>query len=73
MTTRIYTVTHKIAGSSRLVRAHSQAQALRYAAQSEYGVRVASQDDIVGMMSKGVAVESAGAEQMDLVGEAQNG
>ena len=73
MTTRIYTVTHKIAGNARLIRAHSQAQAMRYAAQSEYGIRVASQDDIVGMMSKGVAVESAGAEQMDLVEEAKNG
>lgn len=44
----------------RLVRATSQAQAIRHVA-SGFAVRVATQDDIVSLMSEGVTVEG-GAE-----------
>jgi hypothetical protein len=67
MTTRIYHVTHNRTGKVRLIRAMSQAQAIRYAANTEFGIRVASQDDIVfGLSQGGIPVEDSGPKQAEL-------
>lgn len=47
--------------SDRLVRATSQAQAIRHVA-SGFAVRVATQDDIANLVGEGCKVETAGAE-----------
>ena len=60
MTTRIYAVGNS--EGTRLVRAATQAQALRHVAKSSYDVRVASQDDLVTVLATGSKVEEAGAE-----------
>ncbi len=61
--TRIYRVDdgHK----DRLVRAPSQAQAIRHVASS-FAVRVATQDDIAQLVGDGVKVETAGDTQLPL-------
>lgn len=59
MSTRIYLVTDRESQAKRLIRASSQAQAVRHAAQSRYSVEVASQDDLVQLLDAGQAVESA--------------
>jgi len=64
VSTRIYKVTNK-AGITQGIRAATQAQAIRHAARGEYKAAVASQDDIVSMMSAGVKIEEAGKEQDD--------
>lgn len=56
---RIYTVNRKADNTTRLVRATSQAQALRHVALDEYTVDVASQTDIVDSLGNGVQVEIA--------------
>lgn len=43
----------------RLVRANLRQQAVAYVAAGMITARVASQDDLVSMLSKGVSVESA--------------
>ena len=53
--TRIYRV------NDRLVRATSQAQAIRHVASS-FTVRVATQDDIADLVAEGAKVETAGEE-----------
>jgi hypothetical protein len=55
------------AGEIRLVRASVRQQALSHVANSVFTVRVASQDDLVAAVTKGVPVETYKApEQMDL-------
>jgi len=55
------------AGEIRLVRASIRQQALSHVANSVFTVRVASQDDLVAAVTKGVPVENYKApEQMDL-------
>jgi hypothetical protein len=49
---------------ARLVRAHSQAQAIRHVAK-DYQAMVASQDDLVASLTSGVKVEDAGADTED--------
>lgn len=68
MNTRVYHVTHNRTSKARLIRAISQAQAIRYAANTEFAIRVASQDDIIfGLSSGGIPVEDAvPAKQGDL-------
>lgn len=62
--TRIYTVT---AGDDRvLVRATSQAQALRHVARNMFDVRVSSQHDIVDHLETGGKIETAN-EQLDAI------
>ena len=61
MSTRIYLVTDRETQAKRLIRAGSQAQAIRHAAQSRYGVEVAGQDDLVQLLDAGQTVESAAA------------
>ncbi len=44
---------------SRLVRARTQAAARNHAMKNRCGVRVASQDDLVALLSRGTQIENA--------------
>jgi hypothetical protein len=62
---RIYAVSPKVtteASAPRLIRAGNQSQALRHVAKDTLNVTVASQDDLVAGLTKGVKVEDAAAE-----------
>lgn len=59
MSTRIYLVTDRETQAKRLIRAGSQAQAIRHAAASQFGAAVAGQDDLVQMLDAGIRVEDA--------------
>jgi hypothetical protein len=60
MTTRIYRV---ISGhGDKLVRAGSQAQAIRHVVSNTFHARVASQKDMEDMLGSGNKVENAAAE-----------
>ena len=62
--TRIYVVSdHE---SKRLIRAAHPSHALMHAARSTFDVHVASQDDLIALLSDGVAVEDIGHEQQEL-------
>ena len=66
-TQRIYIVGTPT-GETRLVRASVKQQALSHVANSVFVVRVASQDELVQAVSKGVTVENYKApEQVDLI------
>ena len=56
MKERIYVVYHGTNG--RLVKAPTRAQALSHVAQSTFNIRVASQDELVTLLSKGIPVET---------------
>lgn len=56
--TRVYLVTHA-KGAKRLVRASSQAQALRHASRGDYTVDVPTQDELVTALTSGTKVEDA--------------
>lgn len=63
---RIYRADYIIPGEggaqvveTRLVRAKTQAAARNHAMRSRCGVRVANQDDMVALLSRGIVVESA--------------
>lgn len=58
---RIYRVETPDTGAIRLVRATNQPAAVRHVAR-DLAVRVASQDDLVDALSKGVKVETAGEQ-----------
>jgi hypothetical protein len=60
MSTRIYIVTNG-ASEPRLVRAPNQSQALRHIVKP-YKAEVASQDDLIAALNKGVKVEEAEAK-----------
>lgn len=60
--TRIYVVKDTDLHSRTLVRASSQAQAVRHVTKSRFEVEVASQDTIVSLMEAGLKVETAAAE-----------
>ena len=59
--TRIYAVTDNCAATAtvHLVRATSQAQAIRHIASARYTATVASQDELVEMVTLGAAVYDA--------------
>ena len=59
MSTRIYLVTDRETQAKRLIRASSQAQAVRHAVAKRFDAEVASQDDLVQLLDAGQAVESA--------------
>jgi hypothetical protein len=61
MSTRIYLVKDIERNRHRLVRAANQAQAMRHVAQACFDVEVASQDDLVSLLTAGHAIELAGA------------
>ena len=60
MSSRIYLVTDRDTQTVRLIRASSQAQAIRHAVAKRFNAEVASQDHIVLRMLAGDTVETAG-------------
>lgn len=66
MATRIYLVA-KAAGTGdeqgHLVRAATQAQAVRHVVRNTYQAEVATQEQLVDLMTAGAKVEDAGEEQ----------
>lgn len=68
--TRIYIVTPKAAEGQtvvrRLVRASHPSHALRHVAADQLQVTVASQDDLVDLLGRGVPVETVKHEQHEL-------
>lgn len=79
MGTRIYRVASKLVDVDletipprpcvRLVRATHPSHALRHVAADEYSVSVASQDDLIDLVGRGVQVETIAAEQHELPAE----
>ena len=66
---RIYAVSESVktaegivAGSTALVRANNPAQAIRHVASDRFSARVASQEELVMLVSDGVVVETAGED-----------
>lgn len=57
MTERIYKIESSLA-EPRLVRASNRHQALSHVANSVFSVNVASQDDLVDYLGKGIKVEN---------------
>ena len=67
MSLRIYRVINTETAAERLVRAQSQAQAIRHVVKETYRAAVAGQETIVELLTSGVKVEDAGAElQLDI-------
>ena len=64
-TTRIYVVRDTANESKRLVRASTQAQAIRHVVKDRFEVTVADQETLVFMMSNGAMVEDAAAEPVE--------
>jgi hypothetical protein len=65
MKERIYAVYH--GNQARLIRANHRAQALAHVAQSTFNINVASQDELVKILSTGATVESVrDADQIGL-------
>lgn len=62
MSRRIYRVSSARTGDEWLVRAQSQAQAIRHVVKSEYRAAVASQETLIEMLTGGAKVEDAGAD-----------
>jgi hypothetical protein len=58
MATRIYIVTGPT--GTRLIKAAAPSQAITHVAKSEFDARVASQDDLVEALSRGIKVEVYG-------------
>lgn len=61
--TRIYTIAR--GNACTLVRAGSQAQALRHVAQREFSIRVATQGDLVAHLTAGGKVQEAGVDSAE--------
>ena len=64
-TTRIYVVRDTANESKRLVRASTQAQAIRHVVKDRFEVTVADQETLVFMMSGGAKVEDAAVEPVE--------
>ena len=56
---RIYRVLNTTTGDDYLVRAHSQAQAIRHVVAEQFAARVAGQETIVEMLTAGSVVLDA--------------
>lgn len=65
MTQRIYRVINTQTAAEHLVRAHSQAQAIRHVVSHEYRAAVACQEALVELLTAGATVQDAGAEPGD--------
>lgn len=66
MALRIYRVINTETAAEHLVRAQSQAQAIRHVVKETYRAAVAGQETIVELLTSGVKVQDAGAElQLD--------
>ena len=59
MNSRIYRVSNSVTGAEHLVRAHSQAQAIRHVVAEQFAARVAGQETIVEMLTAGGVVLDA--------------
>jgi hypothetical protein len=59
---RIYKISDK-AGITQLVKASTQAQALRFAARGQFAIDVASGIDVADLMSAGLKVADASGEE----------
>jgi hypothetical protein len=71
MSTRIYVVTDTETNRHRLIRAANQAQAIKYAASTQFDIEVAGQDDLVSLLTHGIPVELAtGQATTDMFEEA---
>ncbi len=57
------------AGAPRLIEASMAPQALAYAARSTLKVRLASQHDLIDLVSKGTPVENREAVQQELLAD----
>ena len=67
MSLRIYRVINTETAAEHLVRAQSQAQAIRHVVKETYRAAVAGQETIVELLTSGVKVQDAGAElQLDI-------
>lgn len=67
MSLRIYRVFNTETAAEHLVRASSQAQAIRHVVKETYRAAVAGQETIVELLTSGVKVQDAGAElQLDI-------
>ena len=66
MSTRIYVVAHMETGAKRLVRASNAAQAARHVIRTSHCVTVATQDELVALVTGGVPVESCGTDAEEL-------
>lgn len=71
MTTRIYRVFNVRTAAEHLVRASSQAQAIRHVVADEYRAAVAGQETIVELMSHGARVMDATGDVAEAVEEVQ--
>ncbi|MFM2345380.1 MAG: hypothetical protein RL654_133 [Pseudomonadota bacterium] len=60
---RVYVVRDNTNGKTRLVRAINVAAALRHVVRIAYAVDVATQDDLIELLTSGVAVEDASAAE----------
>lgn len=65
MATRIYLVEDTNIGAKTLVRANTQAQAVRHVTKERFEVTVADQETIVFMVGNGSRVEDAAAEPIE--------
>ena len=63
--TRIYAVRDRHSGGTSLVRAASPASAIRHVAEDMLAASVATQDELVRLLTEGVVVETAGEEPAD--------
>ncbi|MGI9142493.1 MAG: hypothetical protein ACR2IJ_04825 [Fluviibacter sp.] len=66
---RIYVVIDHVGGDHKLVRAASQAQAIRHAVGTRFTAEVATQDTLVAMLGDGAVVEAAAKDpkQMEIL------
>lgn len=65
MSTRIYLVTNRNDDSQHLVRASSPAAAIRHVARSTFGAAVAAQESLVELLTAGIVVEDARADEAE--------
>jgi hypothetical protein len=69
MAQRIYLVTNKTTGASRLIKAAVVSQAIAHAAKQDFEAHVATQDELVDGLNAGVKIEKCSvtaANQMEL-------
>lgn len=65
MQSRIYAVTHKESGTTRLIAATNPAQATRHVVSDTFTVKAASAVLVGELMSKGVQLEHAPAKEAE--------
>jgi hypothetical protein len=70
MAQRIYLVTNKTTGATRLIKASIVSQAIAHAAKQDFEAHVATQDELVDGLNAGIKIEKSAvtaANQMELV------